>query len=143
MIKGWMDNCKEHHESCKHRDAWVPTRLIDVGTDEENVVKLVQLPRDEKTQTKYATLSYLRGPSEDESSLKTLTEEHMEEMTSEMEVSDLAASFRDAFTVCRALGIRYLWIDALCIIQDSPEDCEREATQAYKVFRHSEFTIVA
>jgi hypothetical protein len=41
----------------------------------------------------------------------------------------LSRVFRDAFDVCRALNIEYLWVDSLCILQDDPADFEREATQ--------------
>jgi Heterokaryon incompatibility protein (HET) len=36
--------------------------------------------------------------------------------------SRLPKTFQDAIQVTRLLGIRYIWIDALCIIQDAPAD---------------------
>ncbi|RSM05408.1 hypothetical protein CDV31_009560 [Fusarium ambrosium] len=41
----------------------------------------------------------------------------------------LPRTFRDALNITRPLGIRYLWIDSLCIIQDDPEDWQAEAVQ--------------
>jgi hypothetical protein len=41
-------------------------------------------------------------------------------------LSSLPRTFRDAILIKRALGLRYLWIDSLCIIQDSDVDWERE-----------------
>lgn len=48
----------------------------------------------------------------------------------------LPETFRDAISVTRKLGFRYLWIDALCIIQDSNEDWEREASKMASVYKN-------
>ncbi len=42
--------------------------------------------------------------------------------------------FRDAVTVTRGLGIKYIWIDSLCIIQDDDEDWENESRRMEQVF---------
>lgn len=44
--------------------------------------------------------------------------------------------FLDAISVTRELGIKYLWIDCLCILQDRPEDWERESAVMGKVYEH-------
>ncbi|KAI1803932.1 HET-domain-containing protein [Daldinia bambusicola] len=41
------------------------------------------------------------------------------------------------------LGIRYIWIDALCIIQDSKEDWAQEASRMRDVYRGAVVTIAA
>lgn len=53
----------------------------------------------------------------------------------------LPATFRDAIILCRRIGIQYLWIDALCSIQDSLQDWSREANKMASVY--SLFTISA
>jgi hypothetical protein len=45
--------------------------------------------------------------------------------------------FQDAISVTRALGIRYLWIDALCILQDSVKDWEQESANMAAVYTNS------
>jgi hypothetical protein len=52
---------------------------------------------------------------------------------------------QDAVKVCRALSVRYLWIDALCIIQDPVDlsDWERESERVGHVFLNAYFTICA
>jgi hypothetical protein len=57
----------------------------------------------------------------------------------------MSAVMRDAVAVCRALSVRYLWIDALCIIQDAADssDWERESEHVGKVFQNAYFTICA
>ena len=57
--------------------------------------------------------------------------------------SSLPANFRDAVTITRQLGIKYLWIDALCIIQDSASDWEIESKKMGDVYRNALITISA
>jgi hypothetical protein len=56
---------------------------------------------------------------------------------------ELPANFRDAITITRELGIRYLWIDSLCILQDSPQDWEEESKKMGDVYGNSTLTISA
>ena len=44
-------------------------------------------------------------------------------------------SVQDAITVTRKLGIRYLWVDALCIIQDSNSDKANEIREMGNVYK--------
>ncbi|EEU40925.1 uncharacterized protein NECHADRAFT_76523 [Fusarium vanettenii 77-13-4] len=57
--------------------------------------------------------------------------------------TDLPSNFADVARVCIRLGIPYLWIDSLCIIQDSADDWKREAIKMHLVYRHAVVTIVA
>jgi hypothetical protein len=50
-------------------------------------------------------------------------------------------SFQDAVIVTRTLGVRYLWIDSLCICQDDLRDWEREAAKMASVYSNSYLTI--
>lgn len=56
---------------------------------------------------------------------------------------DMPATFIDAIFVARKLGIQYLWIDALCIIQDDLSDWEAESSRMSDVFMNSYVTICA
>lgn len=58
-------------------------------------------------------------------------------------ISDLPLTFKEAFEVTRRLGIRYIWIDSLCISQDSQKDWLHEAALMHKVYSHSYCTIAA
>jgi hypothetical protein len=58
-------------------------------------------------------------------------------------ISSLAPNFRDAISVARRLGFRYIWIDSLCIIQGSAEDWRREAPTMNRVYRNAFLTIGA
>ncbi|KAH7091328.1 hypothetical protein FB567DRAFT_589221 [Paraphoma chrysanthemicola] len=48
------------------------------------------------------------------------------ELEDKIDVSTLNTVFRDAIELCQHLGIDFLWIDRLCIVQDDPADLARE-----------------
>ena len=56
---------------------------------------------------------------------------------------DLPPLFQDAIIITRQLGLRYLWIDSLCIIQDSLRDWETEAAKMASIYQNSYVTISA
>ncbi|KAJ3468234.1 hypothetical protein MRS44_002299 [Fusarium solani] len=58
-------------------------------------------------------------------------------------ITDLPQTFQDLITVARHFSIRYVWIDALCIIQDSPQDWVFESSTMRDVYANSFCTIAA
>ncbi len=54
-----------------------------------------------------------------------------------IDIDDLPPTFRDAVTVVRKLGLRYLWIDSLCIIQKDLEDWQIESARMSSIFRNA------
>jgi hypothetical protein len=58
-------------------------------------------------------------------------------------MSTLPLTLRDACLVCRALKIKFIWIDALCILQDEHEDWEREAALMGHIFQRAHVTLAA
>lgn len=81
------------------------------------------------------TLSYSWGT---EAPL-TLTKHTHARLASGIPLDDLPRAFRDAICICRGVGVRYLWIDALCIFQDKDDlsDWEREARSMHKVYSNT------
>jgi Heterokaryon incompatibility protein (HET) len=55
----------------------------------------------------------------------------------------LPQTFQDTITVTRKMGVRYLWIDSLCILQDSKEDWEAESVQMCEIYERALFTITS
>lgn len=55
----------------------------------------------------------------------------------------MAQNFQDATKTARQLGIRFLWIDAYCIIQDSRGDFEKEVAQMSRIFAQAHIVVVA
>jgi hypothetical protein len=58
-------------------------------------------------------------------------------------VDTLPQMFIDALHVIRVLGYKYLWIDALCIIQDNSDDLGRELSRMGDIYQNADFTIYA
>lgn len=73
---------------------------------------------------------------------QTLRKNIGERMTS-IDYSKLPKSFQDAVDVTRELGVRYLWIDSICIIQDDPDDWKKESSLMEDVFSSAYCTISA
>ena len=65
------------------------------------------------------------------------------QMEKDISYDSLPQTFRDSVYITRRLGFRYLWIDSLCIIQDSPADWNYESGQMAYVYRQSALTIPA
>lgn len=55
----------------------------------------------------------------------------------------LTTTFQDAVKICQSLKIEYVWIDSLCIIQNSPEDWENEAARMADIYENAHITIAA
>lgn len=63
--------------------------------------------------------------------------------TKRIPLLEFPKTFRDAITVCKALNIHYLWIDCLCIIQDSQQDWEEQSGKMVDIYSNASLTIAA
>jgi hypothetical protein len=136
----WIDDCAKTHGLCNRksntRPSELPTRIMDIGVSENSPIRLVDTSEE---TTHYAAFSYHRGGSEFLKTTMTSIDQHYLNIA----IENLPATFCDAIKVTRALGIRYLWIDALAIIQDDPEDWSREAQKMGEVYSNAFVTIAA
>ncbi|KAK4206688.1 heterokaryon incompatibility protein-domain-containing protein [Rhypophila decipiens] len=115
MITSWLQQCRSSHSfrNKEADDAALPSRVIAVGSEESR------------------REPYLHETREGETGKTSIP------------LSQLPRTFADAILVCRALGIPYIWIDSLCIIQDDKEDWAREATRMADVYRNAVLTLSA
>ncbi|KUJ14052.1 HET-domain-containing protein [Mollisia scopiformis] len=142
QAQNWLSEClTKHSESTSLKDDLpgnrkpFPTRVIDVGTNSSSVAKLFQ-PSD-TIYDDYVTLSYCWGRTRFLTTLKSNLEEHFRGL----EEAKLPQTFVDAIKTTRKLGFRYIWIDALCIIQDSIEDKIIEIGNMENIYSNSTLTI--
>ena len=91
------------------------------------------------SETVWASLSHCWGREP----LVTTTRANLARHQSGIAMADLGRTFQEAVHVARALEIRFLWIDALCIIQDDIFDWKREASKMGSVYSHAVVTIAA
>jgi len=117
---------------------FVPTRLIDIGNDASVIPRLVLSSDISKSeQTKYATLSYCWGSEKDAESQFKTEKASLEHRCAGLHIEHMTPTTNNAIALARVIGLRYLWIDALCIIQDDKDDWLREASQMNLVYRHA------
>lgn len=86
----------------------------------------------------YCTLSYRWADDQ----LRT-DRVNLERHKQAIPMQGLHAPVRDAIIVARKLGIPYLWVDALCICQDSEEEKQREMANMHHIYMNSVLTISA
>ncbi|KAK3492909.1 heterokaryon incompatibility protein-domain-containing protein [Neurospora hispaniola] len=140
FIRSCLRDCDANHPECKIAGQGLPTRLLDIQDEGAQQVKLVEtesLPVGHNTT--YIALSYCWGGRQS----LTLKSENLEVMKLGLMVSSLPQTLQDAIAVTRALGQQYLWVDALCIIQNSPSDWEVESSKMASVYRDAYLTIAA
>lgn len=118
----------------------LPTRLIDVGTNKEGPIRLIQT--NQEARDRYIALSHCWGQLSDDQRFCTY-DSNLDQRMADIPYDQLPATFRDAVVVTRALCIRYLWIDSLCIIQQNATDWANESARMADVFSNAYCTIAA
>lgn len=119
----------------------MPTRLIDVGTTDAPSLHLVERA-DGNITANYIALSHCWGRPTRKKRFCTYTD-NIQDLKQHIPFDELPLTFQHAVTATRALRVRYLWIDSLCIIQEDPEDWKVEAAKMEDVFTSAYCTIAA
>jgi hypothetical protein len=138
----WLRDCDESHAQCaalSMGDVRLPTRLIRVNGPTDSLVQVVDT-RETLTTGPYITLSYCWGQS---TTVRLLLTNLDKMKKTGFPTDSLPKTLRDAITFTRKLGISYLWIDSLCIIQDSIADWEAEAIKMGEVYSQSYCNLAA
>lgn len=152
MARSWINNCVSNH-NCGETLAFLrddnpegkwPSRLIDVTAFElvsqdvrlVNVLHLSACPQ-------YAAISYRWGSDRNLHNGYITTTARLASRLERIEYSVLPKTLKDAIQICRNIGLRYIWIDAICIIQDSERDWQREAAKMPSIYGGSFLTIAA
>jgi hypothetical protein len=117
------------------------SRLLKIG-DIHNIPYL-RLTNPQKYE-RYAALSYCWGGGmEQDPNLYTATAKTLAHGYSGISFSELPLTLKDAVIVTQRLGIQYLWIDRLCIVQDDDEDLSRELGKMPAIYGSAYVTICA
>ncbi|KAL7911754.1 heterokaryon incompatibility domain-containing protein [Trichoderma velutinum] len=144
LIKKCM-NPKNPHKHCQYsRDTVLPLRVLDVGQpgDSHPIVKL--RINDMDTRAQYLALSYCWGKLLDPTTKPLqLQKNNLEQLVAGIKLESLQQSIQDAIVTTRNLGFRYLWIDALCIIQDCAKDKSTEISRMASIYKNASITIAA
>jgi hypothetical protein len=116
--------------------ATLPSRIIDLGIESTIHPRLINTSDAVRA---YIALSYCWGEEE----TVTTTAENVARHMKKLELKSLPKSYRDVMTIAWALQVRYVWIDALCIIQDDEQDWDREAAKMCSVYENAYLTVSA
>jgi Heterokaryon incompatibility protein (HET) len=134
-----LEGCKKDHKRCASGPAPpLPLRVIDVGSPDQDIEPRLQISRNSETGL-YACLSYCWGGVQEYMTTQATIESYIQSL----KLSDLAKTIQDAIKVTRMLQLRYLWIDALCIIQDGVDDKKKEMAYMGEIYKNSTVTIAA
>lgn len=149
LISRWMRACIAGHEPCRLSLSGtafdesippiLPTRVIDVGPPGEEIDP--RLIETKGSTGHYIAVSHCWGPPHERPLMSTTSNLHSH-MT-RIPWDSLPRLYQDAITATRKIGLRYLWIDSLCIIQDSHKDWLRESKRMGAVYENARLTIAA
>jgi hypothetical protein len=99
-----------------------------------------------KRQKRYVAFSYCWGSQlPDSPSLVKLTDAQLESWTNPdggIPLTEFPKSYQDLVSICKFLGVRYAWIDSLCIVQDNRHDWERESAKMNDIYENAYLTVV-
>ncbi|KAK5658458.1 hypothetical protein OQA88_1847 [Cercophora sp. LCS_1] len=138
IIKLWRDTCSKGHEKCRQPKATTPfpERLLLIDVNQWCVVSIS--PRKEP---EYVALSYVWGRVHQ----PMLSSKTLDEWASPQGLLGitLPATIKDAITVVQSMGIKYLWVDSLCIIHDEQEEEDFHIQQMDRIYSRASLTFAA
>ncbi|GAP82945.2 putative heterokaryon incompatibility protein [Rosellinia necatrix] len=119
----------------------MPMRLIEIGEVKDKTSARLVITRSLQIQAPYLALSYCWGTAV--KSTVFLQNDNLENLQLGIDEERLPKSYTDTFQLARDLGYRYIWIDALCIIQDDREDWVYESRRMAQIYGNAALTIIA
>jgi hypothetical protein len=114
--------------------------MLDVELHQGRAVGLIHCAENKVCHNQpYATLSHCWGKVQ----VIQTTIQNLKERTKGIDWDLLPKTFQDAITIVRALNVRFLWIDSLCIIQNDESDWKAESVRMADVYSNSYINIAA
>ena len=152
LLRAWLRWCDKSHGCNKYQgesERVLPTRVLYVGDIKDSgynpdYVRLVY--PSETSRQEYIALSHCWGNLlVEEKEVYCTTKDNIAKRQGGFSISELPKTFQDAIKVTRELGVLYLWIDSLCIIQygDNFEDWKNESGRMESIFSQAYCTIAA
>lgn len=119
-----------------------PLRLVKIQPDARGKVTSIRVIHTDGHHYQYAALSYCWGKAQPGDSRSWQTKRATLKGHSQgINIRHLPQTLQDAISICERLHISYLWVDSLCIIQDSPSDWAAEAAKMSSIYLGSLLTI--
>lgn len=154
-IKSWLRLCEKHHESRCNGELGIEDGFREVLKGSYFAVidiinmQLVSLPWKENDRRikfePFAALSYVWGhPSLDPyRTYRSNVKDHQRETGIEDHLHELPRAIQESIDLVRRIGIRYIWIDSLCIVQDSHHSFKLNARVMHLIYGNATITVCA
>lgn len=137
LIKLWLSRCEKKHSLCYQRNkASYPPGLILIDAE-----KMCLFPVAPGDLPRYIALSYVWGYIAQPTLTKALFEMWLRD--GQLRDVEVPQTIRDAIQLVQMIGYRYIWVDALCIVQDDSASRHGQISQMHEIYRHADMTIVA
>lgn len=133
-LREWLQICDTTHPSSGKGLELEMASLRVIDTEELRVCEV-------ETPCQYACLSYVWGKGS-QTQYTTATRKSLEAPNG-LQAADLPQTIRDAIRVTQEAGVRYLWVDALCILQDDPDDKASIISKMGPIYGGATLTIIA
>ncbi|CAG9982666.1 unnamed protein product [Clonostachys byssicola] len=139
LVNKWLNRCHSDHGSrcITETSGPKPKNLILVDTENNCLVTFTH-----GHPPPYLALSYVWG-GVPQAELTRLTLDKWHEPGSLTEEASITQKVRDAMTIVKHTGLRFLWVDALCIVQDDEYQRQEQIDQMFLIYHQAEATIVA
>ena len=137
----WIQECVSAHSRCGDgKPKLLPSRVLEIINTGSSTMPSVRLHERAHAQHEhYACLSHCWG----QAPTITTTTLTLAERKLDIPWVSLPKTFQDAVTAVRRIGLSYLWIDALCIVQDDAADWRKEAADMASIYENAYLTIAA
>ncbi|KAI3401140.1 hypothetical protein diail_286 [Diaporthe ilicicola] len=141
QIDDWVRECISTHKLCGEEQKMLPDRVLELTAvpDDEKTLR-VRLVETGGIEALYVCLSHRWGPSTP--SCRTMND-NVAQQKKNIDWNKLLKTFQDAALVTVALGVKYIWIDSLCIIQDNAQDWMVQAAKMCDIYRGAYVTLAA
>jgi hypothetical protein len=144
VARGWLETCVDRHgEACgppAGAGKWLPTRLLEVELASGKIYLRDSHLLEPSGDARYVALSHCWGQG---GTPFTTTHPTLRLRMDGIDIDALPQTFKDSVILSDSLGLRYVWIDSLCIIQDDANDWAREAAQMASVYRNAHLVLNA
>lgn len=159
FVASWLQKCTREHATgrCSQGSTVLPTRVLDIGS-QGDIIKLVDVT---DQMGKYASLSYCVSEQTKTIEMRfwrlnmipytkwgrsppyLTSQDNIEVRRAGIDIRETPQTFKDAVLIARRLGLRFLWIDSLCICQDDAGDWARESSRMFDVYSNAHIIIAA
>ncbi|PTB40190.1 hypothetical protein M441DRAFT_195700 [Trichoderma asperellum CBS 433.97] len=142
----WFRECNDTHSSCSLGEvSEMPERVLDIFA--EDTISGVKLIHTNGQKARYACLSHRWGKDTSQTIGMNINS-----LCKEVPWDYLSPTYQDSITFLRKFSkwhqeeygepIRYIWIDSLCIVQDSKSDWEKHSLKMSDIYSNSSITLV-